>query len=224
MGLYVVFWRCADICAIDWPKLTLFLYILRFLFDFGVKMQFYAVFALGFALLWAPAMFFSCIIDSCNKKPCISFFLHLKRRALVFSPCIKIPCIGLRAIYVPALDFQISCKFPCTWILSLCISMQSCTSEITKMALLVFDFSQIIWNRLASCECCSHKNRASKKIIRFYRYFLTCKDNQNRSKSFEIVWNRLKSFQLYKLLYKKAHGHDRIIKSCCSYKTEFIWR
>ena len=121
MGLYVVFWRCADICAIDWPKLTLLLYILRFLFDFGAKMQFYAVFALGFALLWAPAMFFSCIIDSCNKKPCISFFLHLKGRALVFSLCIKIPCIGLRAIYVPALDFQISCKFPCNWILSLCI-------------------------------------------------------------------------------------------------------
>ncbi len=155
--------------------------------------------------------FFSCIIDSCNKKPCISFFLHLKGRALVFSLCIKIPCIGLRAIYVPASVFKFRAKSPCICILSLCISMQSCIAEITKMALLVFDFSQIIRN---------HANDVLIEIVRarklfdFIVIFLTCKDNQNR----------LKSFQLYKLLYKKAHGHDRIIKSCCSYKTEFIWR
>ena len=152
MGLYVVFWRCADIRAIYWPKLTLFLYILRFLFDFGAKMQFYAVFALGFALLWVPAMIFVHYWVRATKSRALGekgvhwFFPAFESPCISSLPRIGIPCMGLRAIYVPASVFKFRAKSSYNCILSLfismqsCIPMQSCIAEITKMALLVFWF------------------------------------------------------------------------------------
>ena len=72
------------------------------------------------------------------------FFPAFESPCISSLPCIGIPCMGLRAIYVPASVFKFRAKSSCNCILSLCISIQSCIAEVTKMALLVFDFSQII--------------------------------------------------------------------------------
>lgn len=189
------------------------------MFDFGAKMQFYAVFALGFALLWVPAMIFVHYWVRATKSRALGekgvhwFFPAFESPCISSLPCIGIPCMGLRAIYVPASVLNFVQNHPATAFWACAFPCNPALQRLRKWLCLFFDFSQIIWNRLASCEWCSHRNCASKKIIRFYRYFLACKDNRNR----------LKSFQSYKSLYKKAHGHDKIIKSCCSYKTEFIW-
>ena len=111
---------------------------------------------------------FLCIIDSCNKKPCIKFSPAFERPCISSLPCIGIPCMGLRAIYVPASVFKFRAKSSCNCILSPCISMQSCIpmqsciAEITKMVLLVFDFSQIIRN---------HANDVLIEIVRARKSF-----------------------------------------------------
>lgn len=73
MALYVVF-DGVQIYApiVDINRLDFYTFS-AFLFDFCEKMRFCVAFALGFAPLWAPAMFFRALLGSCNKKPCIIF-------------------------------------------------------------------------------------------------------------------------------------------------------